>query len=96
MSKSYNNTIDMFTTSKERKKEVMKIVTDSKELDDYGFRKSWYLERILDLLGYPVSNVDPTQTDSLMYASATGSFAASHFNPFLLVLIVQNCKMLLG
>ena len=34
MSKSYNNTIDMFTTSKERKKQVMKIVTDSKELDE--------------------------------------------------------------
>ncbi len=34
MSKSYNNTIDMFTTPKERKKQVMKIVTDSKELDE--------------------------------------------------------------
>ncbi len=33
MSKSYNNTIDMFTTSKQRKKQVMSIVTDSKELD---------------------------------------------------------------
>ena len=34
MSKSYNNTIDMFTSKKERKKQVMKIVTDSKELDE--------------------------------------------------------------
>lgn len=34
MSKSYNNTIDMFTSSKERKKQVMKIVTDSKELNE--------------------------------------------------------------
>jgi tryptophanyl-tRNA synthetase len=34
MSKSYNNTIDMFTTPKQRKKQVMGIVTDSKELDE--------------------------------------------------------------
>lgn len=34
MSKSYNNTIDMFTTAKQRKKQVMGIVTDSKELDE--------------------------------------------------------------
>ncbi|RBQ27400.1 MULTISPECIES: tryptophan--tRNA ligase [Arcobacteraceae] len=38
MSKSYNNTIDMFTTSKQRKKQVMGIVTDSKELDEV---KEW-------------------------------------------------------
>ena len=34
MSKSYNNTIDMFSTAKQRKKQVMGIVTDSKELDE--------------------------------------------------------------
>ena len=34
MSKSYNNTIDMFTSSKQRKKQVMGIVTDSRELDE--------------------------------------------------------------
>ena len=34
MSKSYNNTIDMFTTTKQRKKQVMGIVTDSRELDE--------------------------------------------------------------
>lgn len=34
MSKSYNNTIDMFTTPKQRKKQVMGIVTDSRELDE--------------------------------------------------------------
>ncbi|MGJ0319990.1 tryptophan--tRNA ligase [Aliarcobacter cryaerophilus] len=34
MSKSYNNTIDMFTSPKQRKKQVMGIVTDSKELDE--------------------------------------------------------------
>lgn len=38
MSKSYNNTIDMFTSSKTRKKQVMGIVTDSKELDE---AKEW-------------------------------------------------------
>jgi tryptophanyl-tRNA synthetase len=34
MSKSYNNTIDMFGTPKGIKKQVMSIVTDSKELDE--------------------------------------------------------------
>ena len=34
MSKSYGNTIDMFGTKKSTKKQVMKIVTDSKELHE--------------------------------------------------------------
>ena len=34
MSKSYNNTIDMFGNAKTIKKQVMKIVTDSKELEE--------------------------------------------------------------
>ena len=38
MSKSYGNTIDMFNTKKKIKKQVMGIVTDSKELDDV---KQW-------------------------------------------------------
>jgi len=38
MSKSYGNTIDMFGTKKGLKKQVMKIVTDSKELDEV---KQW-------------------------------------------------------
>jgi len=38
MSKSYGNTIDMFGTKKSIKKQVMKIVTDSKELDEI---KQW-------------------------------------------------------
>ena len=38
MSKSYNNTIDMFASKKALKKQVMGIVTDSKGLDDV---KDW-------------------------------------------------------
>jgi len=38
MSKSYGNTIDMFGSKKAIKKQVMKIVTDSKELDE---AKEW-------------------------------------------------------
>ena len=34
MSKSYKNTIDMFGSKKSIKKQVMKIITDSKELDE--------------------------------------------------------------
>jgi tryptophanyl-tRNA synthetase len=34
MSKSYNNTIEIFTEGKPLKKQVMKIVTDSKQLED--------------------------------------------------------------
>ena len=34
MSKSYNNTIDMFTSSKKLKKQVMSIVTDSTPLEE--------------------------------------------------------------
>ena len=38
MSKSYGNTIDMFGSKKTIKKQVMKITTDSKELDEV---KEW-------------------------------------------------------
>ena len=38
MSKSYGNTIDMFGSKKAIKKQVMKIITDSKELDEV---KEW-------------------------------------------------------
>ncbi len=34
MSKSYNNTIEMFGSAKERKKRIMRMVTDSKGLED--------------------------------------------------------------
>jgi tryptophanyl-tRNA synthetase len=34
MSKSYNNTIEIFSEGKPLKKQVMKIVTDSKELEE--------------------------------------------------------------
>ena len=51
-------------------------------LDDYGYPVKNYLERLLDLLGYPVANGDPSQTLPLLYSSSTGSMATNHFNPF--------------
>jgi len=46
MSKSYGNTIDMFGSKKVIKKQVMKIVTDSKELDEV---KQWETCNIYNL-----------------------------------------------
>jgi tryptophanyl-tRNA synthetase len=49
MSKSYNNTIDMFGTKKSIKKQVMKIVTDSKGLDDIKNHKDCNIYKLCTL-----------------------------------------------
>ena len=51
-------------------------------LDDYGYPMKNYLERLLDLLGYPVADGDPTKTLGYMYSPDTGKLYNSHFNPF--------------
>ena len=51
-------------------------------LDDYGYLMKNYLERLLDLLGYPVSDGDPTKTLPLLYSSDNGAMSTRHFNPF--------------
>ena len=50
--------------------------------DQFGFPVKHYLERILDLLGYPVAPGDATKTLPLLYASGSGILATHHFNPF--------------
>jgi tryptophanyl-tRNA synthetase len=49
MSKSYGNTIDMFGTKKSLKKQVMKIVTDSKELDEVKEYKTCNVYKLCQL-----------------------------------------------
>ncbi|MEA2050129.1 MAG: tryptophan--tRNA ligase [Campylobacterota bacterium] len=49
MSKSYGNTIDMFGTKKALKKQVMKIVTDSKELDEVKEYESCNVYKLCEL-----------------------------------------------
>ena len=50
--------------------------------DCYDYVKANYLERVLDMLGYPVANGDPTQTVTKFYGSASGIYKNTHFNPF--------------
>ena len=51
--------------------------------DDFGYLKANYLERVLDLLGYPVNPGDATKTNQLYGgASPAGTFKNTKFNPF--------------
>ena len=51
--------------------------------DDFGYLKANYLERVLDLLGYPVNPGDATKTNQLYGgASPYGTFKNTKFNPF--------------
>jgi len=49
MSKSYGNTIDMFGTKKSIKKQVMKIVTDSRELEDVKEHENCNVYKLCEL-----------------------------------------------
>ncbi len=49
MSKSYGNTIDMFGTKKGIKKQVMKIVTDSRELEDVKEHENCNVYKLCEL-----------------------------------------------
>jgi tryptophanyl-tRNA synthetase len=51
MSKSYNNTIDLFGTKKQLKQQVMSIVTDSKGLDDPKDPDDCNVFRLFSLFG---------------------------------------------
>ena len=51
--------------------------------DDFGYLKAYYLERVLDLLGYPVHPGDATKTNQLYGGTgAAGTFKNTKFNPF--------------
>lgn len=57
--------------------------------DCYDFPKANYLERVLDMLGYPVADGDPTQTVTKFYNSANGIYKDTHFNPFRLFALAR-------
>ena len=57
--------------------------------DCYDYVKANYLERVLDMLGYPVANGDPTQTVTKFYGSTNGIYKNTHFNPFRLLALAR-------
>ena len=65
------------------------IFLASSTLDTFGFPMKYYLERILDLLGYPVAPGDPNKTLPLLYAKDSGTMANNHFNPFRLFALAR-------
>lgn len=78
MSKSYGNTIDMFGTKKGIKKQVMGIVTDSKELDE---PKEWENCNIYQLCELFMSD---TELQELQVRYATPGEGYGHFKLTLL------------
>jgi len=86
MSKSYNNTIDIFTGPKERKKQVMSIVTDSKELNEV---KTWENCNI-----YAISKLfmDENELANLRQNYAIPGVGYGHFKQTLLAKIDEYFK----
>ena len=54
---------------------------DTVNLDDFGFSYDKFVPRLLDMLGYPVSNKSAT-TDSTFYTSLAALATPPSFNPF--------------
>jgi len=86
MSKSYNNTIDIFASPKERKKQVMSIVTDSKELDE---PKNWEACNI-----YAISKLFMNEDElaNLRQRYTTPGVGYGHFKQTLLSKITEYFK----
>ena len=57
---------------------------DTVNLDDFGFSFDKFVPRLLDMLGYPVSNVSST-TDKAFYTSLAALATPPSFNPFRLL-----------
>jgi tryptophanyl-tRNA synthetase len=78
MSKSYGNTIDMFGTKKSTKKQVMKIVTDSKDLHEI---KAWESCNVYTLCKLFMNDIELQQ---LQQRYATPGEGYGHFKLTLL------------
>jgi len=78
MSKSYGNTIDLFRTPKETKKQVMKIVTDSKGLHDPKEYTSCNVYKLCELF------MDQKELENMQQRYATPGEGYGHFKLTLL------------
>jgi tryptophanyl-tRNA synthetase len=84
MSKSYGNTIDMFGTKKSLKKQVMKIVTDSKELDEVKEYQDCNVYKLCELF------MDKDELKILQKRYQTAGEGYGHFKLTLLDKIIEH------
>ena len=86
MSKSYGNTIDIFVSEKELKKQVMSIITDSTPLEEPKNPDVCNVFQIYKLLATP----DQTQAMRINYEG--GNYGYGHAKKALLELILETFK----
>ena len=86
MSKSYNNTINIFANEKLLKKQIMSIVTDSKNLEDPKDPKTCNIFQLYKLIA------SESQTKELMTKYQKGGYGYGHAKNALLELILNKYK----
>lgn len=86
MSKSYNNTINIFLSDKELLKQVKGIVTDSTPLEEPKNPDTCNVFQIFKLVG------TPTQTEELRSKYLAGGFGYGHAKQALYDVLVENFK----
>ena len=84
MSKTYNNTIDIFADEKLLKKQVMSIVTDSKGLDDKKDPSNCNIFNLFRLIA------TKKESDEIREKYASGGYGYGHAKKDLLCLIMDN------
>jgi len=84
MSKSYNNTINIFANEKLLKKQIMSIVTDSKNLEDTKDPKTCNIFQLYKLIG------SESQTQELMTKYQKGGYGYGHAKNALFELILNK------
>ncbi|MDX2189278.1 MAG: tryptophan--tRNA ligase [Bacteroidota bacterium] len=84
MSKSYNNTIDIFLPEKELKKNVMSIVTDSTPLEEPKNPDTCNVFKLYELLA------ETSQTEDLRKKYLAGGFGYGHAKQTLFELIMNK------
>ncbi|MNJ89009.1 Tryptophan--tRNA ligase [compost metagenome] len=84
MSKSRNNTINIFLPEKQLKKQVMSIVTDSKGLEDAKDPDTCHIFRLYELLA------SPSEIETMRANYLAGGFGYGHAKNSLLELILTK------
>jgi tryptophanyl-tRNA synthetase len=84
MSKSYNNTIDIFLPEKELKKQIASIVTDSTPLEEPKNPDTCNVFKIYSLVA------DDTHTEELRQKYLAGNFGYGHAKKALQELIIEK------
>ena len=86
MSKTYNNTIDIFLEEKDLKKQIMSIITDSKGLEESKNAEECNVYKIYNL----IANKD--QSDEMKNKYLSGGYGYGHAKNELLELILDKYK----